>query len=386
MTALHALRSSRPLVLALLLLLCAAPLLSSAGCSRPAAAQKPGSANKRKRRTSSARAGTLLGFIIARKYTTLRAPKNVFMLGGWRSISHWTKLLYLAPEGKKVKKGALVARFQFRHEKARSWIEKRIRKVEAEAQTSEIAEDKKLSDLLSERNKAVLSATTARLDTLKGALVSKNQLEVFKIIHKQALFEIDAVTQRIKAQRKQMRLARAYYKKSIERERSLMTRYHAYKNNYVLRAPHDGVVRHAYHRRRRRKVRKGDGMPAGLPVLHLGHDERLAVRFFVPEHHLREVRIGDTVTVVAGRKELAGKVFRIERFPQEMGFLQSMDSDELPNAREKAFVVVAEIGIAKLTAGNEVRVRLSAPDETSAPRRDNKRRRGGKRRKQRSAK
>ena len=101
-------------------------------------------------------------------------------------------------------------------------------------------------------------------------------------------------------------------------------------------------------------------------MVYLGRDERLAVRFFVPEHRLRAVNLSDTVTVL-GRagKEYGAKVFRIERFPQEMGFLLQMNSEELPNAREKAFVVVAEVlGRAKLATGNEIRVRLSPPRAT----------------------
>jgi multidrug efflux pump subunit AcrA (membrane-fusion protein) len=302
----------------------------------------------------------VIGFVVAREFTELRAPRNVFKLAGWHSVSGHTKLTKLAEEGRRVTKDEVVARFHFRHARALDRVKDRIRRAEAEAKESAIAEEKRLSELLAERRRRVLAAAAARLDTLKEAVISRRQLQLFQIAETQARFEVEAITARVAAQRKTLNAERAYHARKVARERANIARYRRQKARYSLRAPHAGVVRHAYFRHFRRKVKKGDGMPAGLPVVLLARDERLSVRCFVPEHRLDEIHIGQSVTVSVGGSttKYNGEVTRIERFPQELGFL--LGNDELPNARAKAFVVVADLGARSgLAAGNEVRVRLS---------------------------
>lgn len=304
---------------------------------------------------------TMLGFVVARSFTILRAPQNVFKIAGWNSTSSWTKLVELAPEGKAVKKGAVVARFAFEHKRALFWIQDRIRRAKATAAASAITEDKTLNDLLAERSTRILAANTALLDTHRAAAISRRQLELYRITHRMAVFEVEAIEARIKAQRRARAAVKAYHAQNVAREKTLLGRYEGYKARYELIAPHDGVVRHGYRGHHRRKVKKGDGMPAGTPCIYLGRDDRLAVRFFVLEHLIGRVRIGQEVTVLSARSDsgITSKIVEIERFPQELGFLREMP--DLPEAREKAFVVVAELPRdTKLSAGHEVRVRLSA--------------------------
>jgi multidrug efflux pump subunit AcrA (membrane-fusion protein) len=302
---------------------------------------------------------TVTGFVSGRHYSTLRAPENVFRLAGWNSTSSWTKIVFLAKEGARVKKGDIVARFAFNHKKALFWVKDRIRKAQAESSKKTIEHTKSLRELVSLYARSKLTASSARLDTLKKGLVSRRQLSLFRIAHRQAAFEADALHARIRALKAAMKAESAYYKQRVDREATLLRRYHRHKRRYAVRAPHDGVVRYAYYRRRRRKIKKGDGMLAGTPVVLLAKDERLAVRCFVPEHRVKEAVLGRTVTVLSGGGRLShsAEIVEIERFPQEMGFL--MKNKDLPNARQKAYVVIAELPVsAKLAAGNEVRVRL----------------------------
>jgi len=308
------------------------------------------------------------GYVVAREFTELRAPPNVFKLAGWHSVSDHTKLTMLVVEGKRVRKGQVVARFHFRHARALDRVKDRIRQAEADAKESAITEDKRLAELLAERRRRVLAAAAARLDTLKEAVISRRQLQLYRIAEKLARFEVEAIEARIAAQRETLSAERAYHARKVARERANIGRFQRQKTCYSLLAPHAGVVRHAYFQGLRRKVKQGDGVPAGLPVVLLARDERLAVRCFVPEHRLDEVKVGQPITVSSGSSTARhrGRVTRIERFPQELGFL--LKNDELPDARAKAFVVVADLEAgAGLGAGHEVRVRLGRAREGTAP-------------------
>lgn len=292
--------------------------------------------------------------------TTLRAPQNTFRIAGWNSSSHWTMLSEIAEEGKTVKKGEEVARFRFDHQKAKFWIKDRVQQAEADAEKSAIEAERRLEELRADQNTRRLWAASAQIDTLKASAISRRQLELHRIDHRLALFDLEAAGKRIEAYQKQASAERDYQKKKMERHRFDMVRYQRYKKRYSLHAPHDGIVRYAYHHHFRRKIKKGDGMPAGLEVLHIARDERLVVRIFVPEAQIHRIKKGQRVFAVSpgSAQRIAARVSTIERFPQEMGFLQH--DNNLPNARDKAFAVTAELDeqTDRLGAGNEVRVQL----------------------------
>ncbi len=302
----------------------------------------------------------LHGRIVARASTTLRAPQNVFRVGGWHSTSSFTHLIDVAAEGQAVTKDEVVARFRFRHQRAKSWIDTKVRRADAAAEKRALQTAQRTQELLADQRTRAIFADRARINTLKAPAISKRQLRLYEIDHQIASFEIEAINLRITAYRREAAAVTAFHRQARSRARAEVARYHRYKERYVLRAPHAGVVRYAYNRRRRRKIRKGDGMKAGMAVLSIARDARIAVRFFVPEHRLSELHAGDPVDVLSltGDTAHAARVERIERFPQEIGFLR--EDSRLPNAREKAFVVRAEFErtATDLTAGNEVRVRV----------------------------
>ncbi len=290
--------------------------------------------------------------------TELHAPQNTFRIAGWSSDSGWIKLTELVAEGTEVAADAVVARFEFNGKRALPRIKEQIDRTKAEQKESAIDLEGELRDLRVEKDKRVLAAERARLDTLRGDAISKRQLALFRIEHEIARFEAEAVRQRLAAQRRRMASEAAWHAREVERAVGQQTRFDAYEVRFELRAPHAGVVRYAFLPMERRKVQKGDGVPAGRHVVSVARDERLSVRFYVPEHRCDDIAVGDVVQVrsVAADDRFPATVRRIELFPQELGFLR--EDDKLPNAREKAFAVVADLGeaVGALTAGNEVQV------------------------------
>jgi hypothetical protein len=112
-------------------------------------------------------------------------------------------------------------------------------------------------------------------------------------------FEVEAVTARLAGARRSQAAELAYQDLNVKWVHEDLSRYRWYENAFQLKAPHDGVVRHAFNSRERRKLQKGDACSAGTKVVSLAKDDRLAARFFVPEHRLAEIALGDEVVVTS---------------------------------------------------------------------------------------
>ncbi len=297
------------------------------------------------------------GRVVPANATDLNAPQNTFRVAGWSSDSSWTKLTELVAEGTEVKAGDVVAKFEFRGQEALPRIREMIQKAQADAGKEAIELEASLRTLAAAREKAVIAAERARLDTLKEGAVSSRQLALYRIERDIAAFEAEATAARLGVHRRHGEATQAWHTREVARATAQQERFDAYKFRFELRAPHAGVVRHAYHPGERRKVQRGDGMAAGRTVVSIARDARLAVRFFVPEHRIHEVRPGQTVRVrsLTSADELPATVRHIERFPQEVGFL--VEDERRPDAREKAYVVTADLDApGDLVAGNEIRV------------------------------
>jgi hypothetical protein len=181
---------------------------------------------------------------------------------------------------------------------------------------------------------------------------------LYEIKHRQALFEVEATKRLIAVHRRKMAAQKVFWGKQIERALAEMERFKRFESLYKVKAPHDGMVRYGWSRRRRRKIQKGDGMPAGFEFAYLALNEEVSVEFFVPEDRVDEIGAGDVVKVLSpvSGVEVEASVAAIERFPQEIGFLRK--NDDLPTAREKAYVVraVFEDAAPEMKAGLEVKV------------------------------
>ena len=72
------------------------------------------------------------GFLVPANATDIYAPEFSFKVSGWQSNWGNVKLLELAPDGKEVKEGDVVARFDFGAKDALRWINERIARAQAD--------------------------------------------------------------------------------------------------------------------------------------------------------------------------------------------------------------------------------------------------------------
>lgn len=300
------------------------------------------------------------GFLVAATANDVYAPEFSFRVSGWNSNWGRCKILELAPDGKQVKQGDTIARFEFGARDALPWINDRIRRTAAEANESKISGEQALEALSIEQRRKEIENRLAGVDLGKERAVSRRSADVYKIVQKVAEFEVDAASQRLEASRRAKSAELEFHEKAIAHSTEDLKRYSFYEKRFQVVAPRDGVVRHAFNPRERRKVQKGDALESGQRIVALATDATLAVRFFVPEHRMQEIQEGMEVVVQtqSSGEDFKARVQSIDFFPQEIGFL--LENETLPNAREKAFVVKAVFPAppAGLAAGAEVKVKV----------------------------
>jgi biotin carboxyl carrier protein len=347
------------LLLALLTALCAAGLALGAGKgSGPGSAGRSG--KKKSAASDAVAAGDQFpGLFVPLNATDLHAPEGGFRISGWSSWHGQLKLLDLLPDGREVKKGEVIARFEFNGRDALRWVQDRQQRAVADREQARISTEQTLDGLRVDQRRRQLEAKLAALDVQRERAISRRQADLYRIAEKIALFEADAVTQRLGSGQRARSAELAFHDQNVARMEQDLERYKLFEGRFSVVAPHDGVVRHAYNPRERRKVQKGDSIQAGQKLVAVAKDAALAVRFFVPEHRVFEVAEGAEVTVVSSGsgEERQAVVKRLDFFPQELGFLRELPT--LPNAREKAFAVTAELNgeVGTLSAGTEVRVK-----------------------------
>ncbi|MCU0662830.1 MAG: HlyD family efflux transporter periplasmic adaptor subunit [Myxococcota bacterium] len=299
------------------------------------------------------------GFLVPANATEIYAPETNFRVRGWNSNWGQVSLIELAPDGKEVKEGDVVARLEFIGRDALDWINRRIQETEANGSQAKVTASQTLDALLMESRRRALELQQAGLDVQREKAISKRQAELFRIRQKIAEFEVQAVTERIATKRKATDAENTYQNMLIKSVRSDLDRYKFYQKRFEVLAPHPGIVRHAFNSKAGRKIQKGDGISAGQRILSLAKDGVLAAKFFVPEHRLTEVTIGGEVlvTTTASAEEHNATVTKIDFFPQELSFLA--ENPNLPNGQEKAFAVTAEFksGTGDISAGAEIRAK-----------------------------
>jgi multidrug efflux pump subunit AcrA (membrane-fusion protein) len=299
------------------------------------------------------------GTIVPRNATKMRAPQNTFRVGNWQSDSSWIKLQDLAEDGEEVKQGDMIGRFEFRGKQALPGIQERIQRAEAESDRAGLDVNSQLAEMTTTRDRNVLDAERAELDTRKEGVVSARDLDRLEIAYDLAEFEASAQDKQIRSFRRSVAADKSFQKQSVAQAHGDMSRYKTYEQRFVVVAPHDGVVRHGYHPRRRRKIAKGDGMPSGMHFASVARDTTLAVEIFIPEHRYAVARSQDRFVVKSpsSSKTYEVHVKKVYPFPQEIGFIRQ--NNDLPNAREKVYVLEAEFSgqdVEELSAGLEVKV------------------------------
>lgn len=303
------------------------------------------------------------GFLVAANATDVYAPEFVFRVRGWSSDWGGRKLVELAPDGKAVKAGDVVARFEFGAEDALQWINRSIQEAEAAANQNTIAGQQALESLQMALRRRKMDAATAALNLERAPALSRLQADALAVVKRAADFEVSAAEQQLSSATATWAADKTYREQNLAALRDGLTRYDYFLNRFTVRAASDGVVRHAFNARERRKIQKGDGVQAGMRIVSLAKDDALAVRFFVPEGQASGVVVGSRVAVQipTSAEQVAGVVSAVDFFPQEIGFL--LENEALPNGREKAIQVRATLTSppSTLAAGTEVRVKVIAP-------------------------
>jgi hypothetical protein len=343
---------SEPLPKVGLALVLALGLAAPASC-RPREAPRPES----KLAASLADRG-FYGTIVPRKATPLHAPPNVFRMKGWNSRSTSIKLITLVPDGSKVDKDQEVARFEFGSEEALPWIKKRVAETKAELESAKNRNDEDARRRRSDAAVKRLHQESAELDTGKAGLVSERDLSLFRLNAARAKVEAEASARLAAAQAGSAAAELVFFDVRADDWNNSIERYNAYERRTHVIAPHAGLVRYAYLNHARRKVQKPDDMPSGTPFVYVAEDDRLSVEALIPEHRVSAFSVGQTINVRLpdDERRVPAVVRAILPFPQEIGFLRG--DDELPDAREKAYPVIADIDPAPafFSSGLEVRV------------------------------
>jgi hypothetical protein len=314
-------------------------------------------------------AAELQGFVVARTAVDAFAPEFVFKVANWSSDWGQRKIIELAPDGKAVAAGDVVARFEFGQENVQRQIKESIQRAESELTQRSLAARQVLDAQESNLRRLEMESQLAALNLQKKPALSRLQGEGLEILHRMAVFDVDAARQQLDSTRAAKAAERAFDEQKLAHAQESLARYEFYHDRFSLRAPHAGIVRHAFSARMRRKLQKGDNVWAGVRIVSIAQDKDLAVRFFVPEARAATVRLGAHVSVVspASGEAVDGVIERVAFFPQELGFL--LENDSLPDAREKALEVRANVQNPppSITAGTEVRVKLlgaAAPSAT----------------------
>jgi len=300
------------------------------------------------------------GRIVAANSTMIQSPPTSYVLNGHFYNHSWSKIELLGEDGSKVKKGDVLARFRFWGKDQLPRIQSNIKQRRAESERTAVGLDSTLGQLMTQQKKSKLRTEAARLDSLKAGSVSARRLRIYELVHTMARFEGRAIKARIGAHRDTIKAQEVRDRLRMENADEQLSLFELYQKRFEIKAPHDGVVRYQRHPWHRRKVRKGDGLPSGSPVLSLSQDTLLAVEVFIPESLAAEVKVGDALEVfsVADDRSWPVQLTEVRLFPQRLGFLYK-DEDH-PRALERAYVGVAQLpeDVDGLSAGNEVQVRL----------------------------
>lgn len=298
------------------------------------------------------------GTITPRKATALHAPPNVFRMKGWNSRSNWIKLVDIVPDGTRIEAGKEIGRFEFTSEEALPWIKKRVTETQADLDSARTRNAEEARQLDSTAKVRELDRERAELDTGKVGLVSERDLALLKLAAARAEVERDAASAQRGAASSRAAAELKLFDARADDWKNSIERYNAYERRTHVLAPHAGFVRYGYLNHARRKLQKPDDMPSGTPFVYIAEDQRLSVEFYVPEHRVRAISLGQRVSarLPDDERRAIAVVRTILPFPQELGFLRG--DDELPDAHEKAYAVIADFEETQVSFSSGIEVRV----------------------------
>lgn len=298
------------------------------------------------------------GLVVASNATELRAPRNYFLLNGWVSDHAWIDLKQLAEDGTEVKKGDLIGGFEFRGERSLPGIEAKIARTEALEEEALSADSDSIRLLNAEMKKANIRSQRYELELSRGETVSKRELKKFAI--QKDLAELDEAANRkyLQSERIAQRAVKTFHAKKVLQAHDDKIRFGMYKKRFKVLAPHDGIVRHAQHPWRRRKIKQGDGMRPGKMFAYIAKDKKIEMRIIIPERYYQRIFKQKTFHVLDpnGDSRFLVDVEFIESFPQTLGYVKQ--NQKLSNAEDIVYVVHGKFREqpAALKTGLEVKV------------------------------
>lgn len=299
------------------------------------------------------------GQLVATEATELRAALNSFRVMGWHSYSSNIELQELVEDGTMVQAGEVVARFEFRGKRALPWIQQRIDESDAEHKNHMLEIERQRKTVATENTLGDLDAQLAALDAGAVDLLPRLDAELLAVRAEILRFEVAASQRLTAALEQEIAAETAFFDQTVAQANEQLQRYQAYEERFLLRAPHDGVVRIAYSPEHKRKLQRGDGLPCGERVLSIARDERLSVEFYVPENDIGSIDEGRNVVISSVETSATAQavISSIDLFPREIGELRR--NDQLPGGREKVLVVRADLTgtPTDLRAGSDVEVR-----------------------------
>lgn len=297
------------------------------------------------------------GRVIPRDFHVLCAPRNSLRLPFWRSESGSIKLVQIAPEGKTVTAGEVVATFQFSDDAARGELDRQIARLEAKRDETLLDLRKNLVGTTSKLEKARIQEHLSELDLGRKSSVSTQKQKLLDAEARLAELETRTLEHKVNAAKENIARTEAILSGNIKTWKNHYANFDSTRERYTVKAPAAGFLFYPSVDKLKRKIAVGDEVSSGIHFLSVVTSSRVGIEFFVPEADFGLIAPGQKVRVAFDSREILASILSIDFFPQRVGDVH--DSFQLPDAWEKCFIVRAEpVGELPLGSSNIVRVRL----------------------------
>ncbi|HEY4224037.1 MAG TPA: hypothetical protein VGO62_21925, partial [Myxococcota bacterium] len=150
------------------------------------------------------------GISVPAHATDMFGPEAGFRISGWNSSSGSNKLVELVADGTAVKKGDVIARFDFQAKDALSWINEKLAAAQATSAQRRIETQQVVDGLRADKKKREIDAQLAQINVDKERALSQRQADGYRISRAIADFEVSAVALRIASAEKENEAENAY--------------------------------------------------------------------------------------------------------------------------------------------------------------------------------
>lgn len=286
------------------------------------------------------------------------APANTFKAAGSWSTNGEIVVSYLAPDGEVLKAGDLICRFEFMGNRYLPYIEKNLKREEAELEhaSQKYAEVRKKEMTQYEAKKVQLEQ--AELDRKMKAKQSLLQQDLARSVYQIEKEKLDLAKKKMLATISHFRSKLEHAKSRVNESKIDLTRYELYKARHELRAQGDEVVRYVFSKRFNRKVKIGDSFRGGSPVVAMAQSKALSVKFYVDEGDYQRIKLKKRVSVLRqGQATMYGEIASMNPFPEIVGYLY--EDHKRSDSGDRVYKVHAHLGeVNNLQTGVDVEVAI----------------------------